>query len=93
MQGKNKNKKEKENFIYIYIYINIYMQIYKFVGAKDQSILHLRLLLGNCKSLATTEKYAKFLVLFNFIYLKYQFTKKPKFYFKNVLFKKKKKTI
>lgn len=75
MQGKNKT--EKENYIYI-------------VSAKDQSILHLRLFLGNCKSLATTEKYGKFLLLFNFIYLKYQFTKKPKLYFKNVLFKKKK---
>ena len=59
---------------------------------KLQSILHLRLLLGNCKSSATTEKYGKFLLLFNFLYLKYQFTKKPKFYFKNVLFQKKKKT-
>ena len=84
MQGKNKNKKERENYIYIYIY--------KFVSAKDQSILHLRFLLGNCNSLATTEKYGKFLLLFNFLYLKYQFTKKPKFYFKNVLSKKRKKT-
>ena len=82
MQGKNKKEKKKENYIYIY----------KFVSAKDQSILHLRLLLGNCKSSATTEKYGKFLLLFNFLYLKYQFTKKPKFYFKNVLFQKRKKT-
>ena len=82
MQGKNKKVKKKENYIYIYIY--------KFVSAKDQSILHLRLLLGNCKS-SVTEKYGKFLLLFSFLYLKYQFTKKPKFYFKNVLFQKKKK--